>query len=83
MYHPEPKTSRVSSARSTDLSFVLVLLLVFRWSSRNLAQDLGVQDLVLLAELRVCLRSEIVHLVLVLVVQYRHRVEDQDHCWAS
>ena len=27
--------------------------------------------------------QELVHLVLVLVVQYWHRVEDQDHCWAS
>jgi hypothetical protein len=53
---------------------------IFWWRSWNLAQNSGVQDLIFFAELPVCLCSEIVHLVLILVVQYRHRVEDQDRC---
>uniref|UniRef100_A0A0A9AXF2 Secreted protein n=1 Tax=Arundo donax TaxID=35708 RepID=A0A0A9AXF2_ARUDO len=60
------------------MRFVLVLLLRFCWTSGDLAQDLSVQHLVLLAGLRVRPSSEVVHLVLVLVVQDRHRVQHQD-----
>ena len=60
---------------------VLGLLLIFRRSPGYLAKNLGVQHLVVLARLGMGLSGEVVHLVLVLVVQDRHRVDHQDSCW--
>lgn len=58
----------------------LVLLLIFCWTPRYLAENLCVENRVLPAEFHMRLPSKMINLVLILVIKDRHCMEHQDSC---